>query len=81
MNADALYQSLGRLIAAIGEPDFGAAAFALVEQAIQADHIVANLVGKNQIRGCLRWENCRRVSPIRSISVIWNAIICSIKVC
>lgn len=51
MNADALYQSLGRLIAAIGEPDFGAAAFALVAQAIQADHIVANLVGKNQIRG------------------------------
>lgn len=43
--------ALGRLVEAIGGESFGALAFALVEQAIKADHIVVQLVADDRVRG------------------------------
>lgn len=51
MSARAPYQALGRLIGSIGGEGFAAAAFALVHEAVGADHIVAHLAGPQQIRG------------------------------
>lgn len=47
--AQALCVSLGELIAGIGANRFGAAAFALVRQAINADHIVANYASETDM--------------------------------
>lgn len=47
--AQALCAALGELIAGIGTPRFGAAAFALVRQAIDADHIVANCASETDM--------------------------------
>lgn len=53
MNADtrALYVLLGELIAGIGTEGLGRAAFAVVRQAISADHVVANLVSTTGVVG------------------------------
>jgi DNA-binding CsgD family transcriptional regulator len=47
--AQALCVSLGELIADIGTKHFGAAAFAFVRQALNADHIVANFASEAEM--------------------------------
>ncbi len=44
-------RALAQLVEAIGDGRFGALAFAVVEQAIQADHIVVQLVAGDHVRG------------------------------
>lgn len=51
MNTDAVYQSLGNLIASLGQPACGTMAFAFVRDTIAADHIVANFYGPQKIHG------------------------------
>lgn len=45
------YPALGRLVASIGHDGFSRAVFELMYEAVGADHVVAQLVGGDQIRG------------------------------